>query len=897
MKENALVSDLLALWAKSNADGASHSLPAHLLDTAAVAELVWDEFMAPHTRDAIDAVAGGRGRELYVLICGLHDAGKATPAFQLQDEKLAAQARERGIPLPSSGLSLAEKRWHHTHAGREIVAEFLAQETLLDWVPAIIDGHHGRFRSMRLMRRAHGSRAKWGPLQQGLCRWVADECRIDVAGLGVARPPLGLQLAITGFVVMADWIASSLPGTGLEPPTLLAARSRARSVWEQLGLSAAGFAPGSDAGFAERFGFRPRPLQQLIADACRTVPRPGLIIVEAPMGEGKTEAALAGAEILAGRFGLNGFAFAMPTQGTTDAMYRRCAEWAESVNPHFPVSLVHGKAMANEAWRERVEGLWPGDICGEGDDDPYGAPTVVPVAGSAPVEWLRGRHRALLSPGVVPTVDHLLYAATRTKWVALRHAGLVGKVVVIDEVHSYDIYMSQFLTDLLTWLAQTETPVILMSATLPPAVRGQLLSAYAGRTVGEVGPASTDYPRVSSVVHGASEVQTWGCEGWRASQNVEVEFLSDASDDTQPLVSRIEAELADDGGCVLAILNTVSRAQQVYQGLRTAGVPAILIHGRLTTEQRATRTAEAIEVLGRDRHRGAGRPHTLVVVATQIAEQSFDADADLLVTDFAPMDLMLQRVGRVHRHERPVTDRPVGLRSSRMVVTGLALNDRGWELVPAFAHVYDEWVLLCTALALRGVATISVPEEVPSLVRNAYAEPTDVPGPWLAVAAAARASSEKAARARTARAKEYLLSQGVSPNQTDLTDLTSLAASNSGGEEAIVRDSDPTTEVCLVVKDEHGFATLDGTRLGPDAERSTELRIARKILGDSVRLRDRDLKGAKAQPLSRWADVPLLRWMPALVLDATRSCSEETIHLSYDEELGLVIERHWAGAR
>lgn len=935
-----------ALWAKSDAGGYPHSLIGHLLDTAAVAELLCDRYLSPAACRALDSGVPGRGRSLLVLLSGWHDVGKACPRFQFMELRNAPEGREDEVRAAVRSVGLEDapspQVWHHTRAGAFALGEFLRRRGRSDlgWVIPIIEGHHGRFGDrVRGAPSGHGRTPAWNAARDLVFTRVLDEVGIALDDLDGPTPAPEVQAALAGLVSLGDWIASSahFPGVGLRDVTLEEARGRARAGWGRIGLTP-GWDPATladDASlFEQRFGFPARPLQELVVERARSVQAPGLFVVEAPTGDGKTEAAFAVAEVLAKRFGLGGFVFAMPTQGTTDAMYLRCVEWGRSVDPAFVISLRHGKAMANEAFRaslrdEHVSGVEVDGAlvrAGYGVVDEYGLVDVFGAAGSddgpavpvgevaGPAQWLLGRHRALLAPGVVGTVDQVLYAGTRTKYVSLRHAGLLGKVLVIDEVHAYDVYMETFLTTLLRWCSGAGVPVVLMSATLPPEMRQRLVSAYAhgwrGATdatgVSRVGgyPSVMTVPSVSDGVGGPPEVST--TTSWRPDIAVAVEVHESAGPDIASVADLVLGEVAE-GGCVLVILNTVARAQGVYRAIRDAEVETVLINGRLTTSERASRTADVVDRLGQRKHRGSGRPERLVIVATQIAEQSFDVDADLLVTDLAPMDLLLQRVGRIHRHDRPEGDRPARMRQPRVVVTGLARTAQGLpEITEAFGFVYEKAALLRSAALVAAADTWSIPSQVPGLVATAYAPDFSGPDSWGdAVIRADREATQRAGE-RARRAETFTLELG--PEATDLVGLHSARIAGEGEDEAIVvRDGEETREVVLVVRESDGrYRTVgSGRALGPNGEVDRDEALARDLLGDTVRIAERDV--ARLAPpetarrrgrvrlgtLAGWSGEPLLTHLEVVVL-GDNLVGVDLPRLSYDRELGLVIER---GAR
>ena len=904
MSKNTDDQSLLNLiWAKSDVGGYPHSLPGHLLDAIAVGELIWDQFMAPGFKERIDQNCDGHGREVYLLACGWHDVGKAAPSFEVQCENLTTELCKQGglsLRLPSAGRN---RGIHHSHTGRMILNQYFSSigAPEWEWISFMLEGHHGLFQAPGVPTASLGDKG-WNDLQQCLCTWVEEQVGLHITDVKGSVPARSLQLELAGFVVMADWIASCdlFPGLGLgQPVTIDGARDRACHAWEVLGLGGGWALHSETVDFHERFGIEPRPLQTAVMSMAESADHPGLLLVEAPMGEGKTEAALAAIEIMSKRFGCNGFAFAMPTQGTTDAMYDRCTQWAQRVDPSFPVALVHGKAMMNESWRKRWEEAHQTPTITGVYDDPFGLPddfglaSVQPSFRSVvvPSDWLLYRRRALLSPGVVMTIDHLLYAGTKTKFVMLRHAGLAGKVVVIDEVHSYDLFMETFLDEMLKWLGEAGVPVILMSATLTPEQRDRMIKAYTGADETER-MAKVGYPVITYATHGNEQTQSVTTTAWRSDLTVAVEVLGDSSPDTYSISHRILEDLSA-GGCALAIMNTVSRAQQLARLLREVGQEVLLLHGRLTAKQRADRTAKAIDLLGKDRTRASGRPKSLVVVATQIAEQSFDVDADILYTDLAPLDLLLQRIGRLHRHDRPLNDRPDNLRTPRVVVTGVSMDETRCSYPRDFGF-YPEWTLLRTAAALRQVTTWQVPGEVPTLVGQAYAEVCQwVPDGWKQqeVAAAKDHGTKQANRQR--RADSYTLSwcdeQSMNPKDSPtLKNLHAMAAMSTNDEAIVVRDGEPTLEVSLVIRQEDSYYTLGGRGLGPNGERVSGSEIAREVLGDSVRVPDRD-DYPKLEPLSAWNVPSLVRNQRALVLGPDLKAVVGKDLVSYDPEYGLTI--------
>jgi len=924
---------LAVLWGKSaaKAGGRRNLLVSHMVDTAAVAECMWDEYLAPVTRRVLDELAGGpgRGRGLFAWLCGVHDCGKATPAFQCLDADGAAAVWEAGLRWDAAAVP--RSRWRHDKAGAVLLRSVLPEcgwaDEQVAWVWPLVAGHHGRFPGLGELRLRPAQRRvlqvpspEWSRAQGAVVRWFTAALGFsDVAVVQpVAVPSRAVQLQISGLIVMADWIASNarhFDGVDeLARVTLTAARKRAWAAWRALGLRGGWGAvpvPGPEV-FRDRFGQDPRASQALVLREAQRMAAPGLMVVEAPMGEGKTKAALLAAEVLAARFGADGVFVGMPTQATCDPMFSQVRTWVEQVESGLgsQVALLHGKRALNAEWRALLEaaGPAPEDDFGLVEQDACYGMTLGPAESGGerlvPAEWFLGRLRGLLCPFVVGTIDQLLFAATRTKHVMLRMAGLVGKVVVLDEVHAADVYMSQFLKEGLRWLGQAGVPVVLLSATLPPGQRDELLAAYLSGATGheqEMGAVErpAGYPSVTTVWADETSVPVHRveyCAPWRADLRARVRVLEEpagAGQHTEQQLAEVLQDRLTDGGCALVIRNTVDRVQQTYRALRARfGDDVGLLHGRLTAAERAVRTDRNLEVLGPDPDKRPPVGQRCILVASQLAEQSFDVSADLLITDLAPIDLLLQRLGRLHRHTTP---RPAELAEPEVIVTGF--RDQGemppW-LLPGSEAIYGRMLLLRTAATVLHAqgGNWAIPSHVPALVAAVYGGSDElVPAGWAEAEHAAAEEHRNTQRDRTAKAEQFLLTRTGRHHEPTLEGLHRGGSGELAEQQAraLVRDGDPSVEVQLLARDERGYRTLSGRPLGPNGDASPD--VLDDLLGATVRLPAKLTAPAENElaPLPGWREHPWLRHSSALILDGRREARLGDYTVRYDTDLGLIV--------
>jgi CRISPR-associated endonuclease/helicase Cas3 len=923
----------LSVWAKTgrrdDADPlrVTHWLPlhVHLADTAGIAGLLVDHWVSPQVVRRISTELDGSAQDVRTLVTWLaavHDVGKASPAFAVQDATLADAMRRHGLEAnPRLAVDPLRSRIRHEIVGQRVVRSFLRDELGFDWKRAaaqlacVVGGHHGVPPESGLLAEVDkhpelAGAGAWADARLAALRWATElvggaKALKPFAGVSVGRP---VQVLLTGIVIVADWIASSelFPLEPLHtaheppvPPSPAATARRIEEAWAELDLPSR-WAPVAitdpAAAFAERFNRTPRPVQIAAVEAASAQERPGMIVVEAPMGEGKTEAALAAVEVLAARSGADGCFVALPTRATTDAMFERVLAWMRSlpgIAQDTSVLLAHGTASLNDKYRglvrKGIQGV--GTDCGEDE------------AGIAH-HWLRGRKKGPLAQFVIGTVDQVLVAGLKSRHLALRHLALAGKVVVIDEVHAYDVYMSTYLDRVLHWLGAYGVPVVLLSATLPAGRRAELLAAYSGT---EPRPA-TGYPLVSATGVTPQVVPASG-----APRPVVVERLSEDPDlaNLDALVETLRAGLVD-GGCAVVIRNTVARVQATADALVAAfGEDNVTVsHSRFLACDRAELDADLVRRFGPDP--AGGRPAFHVVVASQTVEQSLDVDFDLMVTDLAPVDLVLQRMGRLHRHART---RPAAVSEPRCIVTGV--EDWAAEPVRAVAgsrRVYGEHPLLRTAALLDGRDLITVPTDIAPLVQAGYGDIEPGPESWHPAMVEAAEVDRRRSDERRSRAAEFLLGDvGGARATLDGWIRAGVGDAESDKEDprrqGQVRDGAESVEVIVVQRDQdEGLLTPDwitenaGIQIPLHGELSGAL--SRAIAACALRLPigmsqlnpvgDGVIAALERHYVESFHKDPLLDGQLILPLDADRSA--EIVHgaadfrVTYDPRRGLLHE-------
>jgi CRISPR-associated endonuclease/helicase Cas3 len=929
-----------SVWGKTDRTGVSAvgwlPLWRHLADSADVAGRLWDYWLSPAVRRRIaDELPGGDpgGRTLAVWLAGVHDIGKATPAFAVQASfrnqtaGLVQRMRDQGLRFDHEKICDQRRLARHDTAGHLVLAEWLRQR---DWTDphsyaVVVGGHHGipptdEILKEVLYRRYLLGDEAWQQVQRELLVWMTDRSGAGDQLAGWADAPLSqpVQAALTGLVIVADWIASNEKFF----PYLLDAsdEDRLRVGWDEVDLPVPWLPTQPPTGVAELFatrfalpsGAEPRPVQQSVTDLASTMPTPGMIIVEAAMGEGKTEAAFAAVETLARRTGASGCYLALPTRATSDAMFSRMLSWlsrlpdAQVGRGDRDVRLAHGKAALNTEYDRLRNTSLPSAIA----EDAGGAKIGVH-------KWLAGSKRSLLSSFVVGTIDQLLFAALRGKHLVLRHLGLAGKIVVIDEAHAYDVYMGRFLDRALEWLAAYGVPVVVLSATLPAHRRAELMAAYDNGRFGTpplpswrdrgkpkidpYGALRTDmrYPLITISAEGRGAV-TASCADSGRGMAVRLRRLADEPAALNVLLR----EQLHDGGCALVIRNTVARVQRTAEELRAAlgpDTPVSVAHSRFMAVDRAAKDRWLNNTFGPPGR--SRRPTRHIVVASQVAEQSLDIDFDLLVTDLAPVDLILQRIGRLHRHLRD--NRPAALATPTCWITGADWTVEPPQPVAGSRRVYQSAMLLRSAAVLLphlDGAPVNLPADIAALTQSAYGQAEVGPPPWQPALAEAEAKQRDTFAAKELKADGFRLA-AVAARGVPLIGWLSGGVGDADDQTARghVRDTDgENLEVLLLIRTENGLVVppwIDGGGVLVPTSSAPDWRLARQAARCTLPLprsmTSPDVIDETIAELERrvdvraWQDSPWLSGELVLDVDGKGHGRIASFDLHYDPHEGL----------
>ncbi len=906
-------------WGKKHEkNGLLYWLPLyqHLEDTTKIAVLLWQHWMSEGQRtilmNSLDIKCKDRGKDLVIFLAMVHDIGKCTPAFQIKkgygsstdlDVCLLNNLERAGFNNIRTLSLSSPKESPHNIAGQYLLEKY----GVCDDISSIVGAHHGKpvnnkeqiCEQCAYKKNYYQSENKEDKIYK---KWETSQKEILNLALKISnfnsvdnlpKVKQAGQVILSGLLIMADWIASNheyFPLIPIDDENVIDRENRAIkafSKWQKTYI----WEPDYDYDYIDlydrRFGFMPRNVQSVLSEVICNADKPGIFILEAPMGIGKTEASLIAIEQLAYKTGRSGVFFGLPTMATSNGIFPRILEWLKSIseeqNENMQIRLSHSKAYLNDKFIDLANGV---------NIDEEDGNVIVN-------EWFSGRKTSALDDFVVGTVDGFLMLALKQKHLALRHLGFSKKVVVIDEVHAYDAYMSQYLLQAVKWLGAYRVPLVILSATLPSDRRIKIIKNY---MLGMGQKINSKYLK-SELQTDAYPLITYN-DGDKLYQvkdfeKTKVKRVSIIKLKEEMLFELVEDRLLD-GGILGIIVNTVKKAQSLAKEMESKfGKDKVdLLHSAFISTDRVKKENCLLNMIGSN----ANRPFSKIIIGTQVIEQSLDIDFDVLISDLAPMDLLIQRMGRLHRHN---IERPQKHRDAKFYVLGTSEN---FEFESGSAYVYGEFILARTQYYLPKY--IDLPNDISKLVQNVYdfneniyEDNVDLKEKYDTF----KSEHTNKIKNSESKAKVYRIDSPVLKktmiNDENLIGWLKNVIVNESDEKAnaMVRDICPTIEVIALKQIGSGYGLF-----GTDKDISkdiSEYEVAKNIAKNTVVLPrilsqsyniDRTIEFLEKYTLKNlysWQKSIWLKGALGIIFDSNNEFVIENIKIIYDEKYGICVER------
>jgi CRISPR-associated endonuclease/helicase Cas3 len=727
-----------------------HPLSDHCMDVAACAEAI---LKLPIVRARLASLAGMDSfpsvwSERLASLAFLHDFGKANGRFQNRDGGHIAEA------VYVAGSSAKRKE-----AGLDRLDVFGAS-TPTEFMLAVILGHHGvppDFRTPGHYDAAWAPRPQRDPsadvrklVEKAVSIWPE---AFAFGGTPLPEPTSPFWHAYLGLLQLADWLGSddsrdAFPfSEKTDGPRIDFARRRARDLVSKIGFDATPLR----SALARAVDFRALSEHEPTEIQLATAEAPGpIVVLESETGSGKTEAALWRFATLFAAGKVDGLYFALPTRVAASQIHGRVQAFAARLFPGADIEVV--RALPGDASSSKATVRLLPEFFAQWSDDPDEA--------MRRARWSAERPKRFLAATIaVGTIDQALLGAVTVKHAQMRSFCLSRSLLVVDEVHASDRYMERLLVNLLAQHRSAGGEALLLSATLGSAARTRLLFGGGRRSKKAIpdpdAAVAVPYPALSWAENNTVVTTAKASRG----QNKTVRVDPSQAISNPIAVAGLALAAAEGGAKVLVVRNLVRDAVATARALHemASDNPALfrlddigtLHHGRFARVDRIRLDAAVEAAIGKVRPDGP-----LVLIGTQTLEQSLDIDADLLITDLAPIDVLLQRIGRLHRHER---ERPAAFRRARAVVltpegfeAALAAASRGRGGPHGLGTVYSDLVAVAGTADLIGNGTEwTIPAMNRKLVESAT-HPTT-----LDLLAARRAKQTGDPRWREAQTRQF----------------------------------------------------------------------------------------------------------------------------------------------
>ena len=621
-------------------------------------------------------------------LCALHDIGKAHPSFigkmyqNSSNEDLLGlwdSLLERNLVVPGDFTGFRHERFSRTILNKYFNNEHYPNES--EQFANLVAYHHQGKSDYDFSDNISLRNTEWISIHEKIISIINNYWTFDREFSKNQFFVNGINYSILSIMITSDWIASGKDWKEL----IKKIPDKEKCAKEFIKKHELSYTPMNerfkDLSWNTVFNFDPNELQKTTIEASKEYPQ--LMIIEYPCGGGKTEAALSAAL----NIGKNksGIFIATPTMATAKSMTKRIQDIANKINlglniPEFDSSSI-----------------WS-------DDDMDKIPSELWVS--------RSRHR-MLYPFAVGTVDQILKTMLYYRYAAIGLMGLSDKVLIIDEVHAYDCYMIEEIKKLLKWAKFLDIPVILLSATLPSILKIELLKIMGCKK--EDLPNSNEYPLITTYDKGICNCYNIECEGKKLKLDIidAPEYMSTWNNEFSKQYS----------GCTAFIGSTVDKTWELLRLAQNNNLDPIMFNGRDTLDHKEKKTNLLLDKLGKDRK---NRPKIMTLVSTSIIEQSLDIDIDRMFTCIAPIDLLIQRFGRVWRHsdigtirEKEQIDIPIHI-----------IIGHNWKDMQS-SKIYNKNILEKTITILENLTELDTVKDIRQLIDSVYNDIKDIKKPKL----------------------------------------------------------------------------------------------------------------------------------------------------------------------
>jgi CRISPR-associated endonuclease/helicase Cas3 len=633
------------------------------------------------------------------IFCALHDIGKISPGFIIKIYKSLLKnnpklAQELYKVCPEL-FNMPEESFEDNHA---VISEASFQDEFQNLAPAKLikiqasgeGSHHGR----RNQTPYGASTPRYGGEEWEKVRRNLINILIKEFGKPKFKPLTQEQSEIiTGYLSLCDWIGSDekfFPAVG----KIKDIKKKALESIHLLGWKKSIIKKG--LSFKKIFGFSPNKVQENFILRAK---KPGVYILESSPATGKTEAALFVAYKLLCEGNHSGIFFALPTRITSNRMFSRIEKFIiNSYQKSMAPKLIHGMSFITDL--EHVSG---GEELSPGGD------------------WFRENRKAMLLPFGVGTVDQLLLCVLKSKFNFVRTFGLAGKIIILDEVHCYDTYTSKLLDLLIEKLKKIGCTVIILSATLTKQRKKELLDSKNLKNTDK-------YPLIT--IKNSKGVRAYEC-GTLIPKKYKIKKITT---NYKKFFEEVKKR-ALIGQQVMWVCNTVDRSVAVYKTLKNdpdlSHIPIGVMHSRFPQISKNSIEETWSKRLGKNGNRETGS----ILVGTQVLEQSIDFDSDFTITDLAPADLLLQRMGRVWRHssfslrQRHCNSAEIWISSPdlKKIKSPKELK----EAIGIDCKIYSPFILWRSYQIFKNINQLTMPNDICPIVEKTYQDFNKSDPEWL----------------------------------------------------------------------------------------------------------------------------------------------------------------------